>query len=278
MKKSYYLLVALLCCSFFTISCEREQPQSGPTNAADSPPAVLTIVKFANQADTSYVILQHPIRRWKSNGDYDYEENIGLFLNVTPNEFEEEGVGYGMNSKTAAWVDTALHISRTSPYIPLTDNYYLINWKWHQLCPLSAVAEVWNQNSHNYLADHLSKHCFWTDIKWADFDDFFTPLSSSLYPQTVQNVEIIRISVPALAQMYHRDADSFLYFNYSIYTYDGMCWQNAYAYYANQEVYTLHQTYHDYINYCDSLQVIYHDRLVELINNGKLKEVEYNAQ
>ena len=36
--------------------------------------------------------------------------------------------------------------------------------------------------------------------------------------------------------------------------------------------------YKNYINYCDSLQVIYHDRLVELINNGKLKEVEYNAQ
>ena len=274
MKKGYYLLVALLCCSFFIISCEREHPQGGSMNDYDSPPAVLTIVKFANREDTSFVIVQHPIiRRRNSDGYMEYEENIGLFLNVTV----EDSVGCGMTSETAAWVDTALHISRTSPYIPLIDDYYLISWKWHQLCPLSAIAEVWNQNSHNYLAEHLSKHCFWTNIKWVDFDDFFTPLSSSLYTQTVQNVEIIRVSVPALARMYHRDADPFHYFNYSIYTFDGMCWQNAYAYYANQEEYALNQTYHDYINYCDSLQVVYHDRLVELINNGKLKEVEYNA-
>lgn len=275
MKNNLFSIIALcLICAVF-VSCEKDKN----TGAGGRPTSVLTIVKFGNADQTNKVVVQHPIKNWDGTvGEYVYLEDVGLYLHIIPQDLQGTvGVGAGMGHKIISWADSVANITSTSPYLPLIGGYYLVDWKWHQLCPLSAIAEVWNQPSRNYLAEHLLEHCFWTDIDWRDLKDLETRFNPSIYTHNVDNVEIIRVDVSALAHMYQRDADPFVYYNYSIYSFDGMCWENAYTYYMNQNDYDIQQTYHDYIDFCDSLQVVYQGRLIELINNGKLKDVEYNV-
>ena len=308
MKTKLLQLSIALATAFMFAACEKPQtPDSNPTNndsinnyndtiilgtghgaegvtingdnfegmeGTMGPLSVLTIVKFYNPGQENKVILQHPIKQYHDG--YEYYDKTDLYFNIQLQP-SEQGSNAGVNPSLIEWAEQEMHIAGTSPYIPLIDGYYLIDWKWHQLLPLSSLAnEAWPNAYHNYFAEHILNHAFMTDMEWTDVKDLTKGYSDSLNTQPVKGIELIRVWPKALASMYNDvDSDTYLCWNMSIYYCDGMCFDNAYAYYKYGDCTNSGKTYHTYLAYCDSLQSVYQQRLKELINNGKLKDIGF---
>ena len=240
--------------------------------AAPGPDAALTIVKFYNPGMTEKVIVQHPIKRYDGiNGQFDYDENIGLFLNVLPEGYTSNN-NSSLSRDLVKWADSQMDIAGTSPYVPLADDYYLIDWKWHQLMPLSAIAE----DSEKNYAEHIHNHVFISDTEWKSLKDLTSGFEGSYNIQPIKGIEIIRVCPKELACYFHDvDRDPYVCWNMSIYFYDGMCLDNAYMYYLYGDCSPYERSYLTYISYCDSLQSVYQQHLTELINNGQIKQLGY---
>ena len=268
MKSARYFLLLLL--SFICLSCEKSKynPESGGYYAV-GPTYCLTIVKFLNNEHANKVILQNPIKEYNSiDGLYEYFENSDLYLNIALRNDLNSYCGLGIS--LVNWADEQMQISGSSPYIPLTDGYYLVDWKWHQLHPISSRIQSRPKNFNN----HFSKHCFLTDIDWQDVQNLTDGYSSSLYTQNVYGlVEIIRVYLTELDRYYNDVKRIHPYSCYGgIYYNDGMCFEDAWMYYEYGDCSHSGKTHLTYIAYCDSLQTVYQQRLIELIDNGKLKD------
>lgn len=242
------------------------------------PPSYLTLVRFADSNMKTKVIVQHPFKKIEEKGNYIYEyyDDKGLYMNIVPKDCTAEP-WCGVPLSTVDWADEQLHIAGTSPYIPLAKDYYLIDWKWHQLFPLSAIAGAYPvyEIQHRY-EDLLQNHVFVTDIDWKDFHNFSTALDASLYTQHVRGMEIIRVWVEELTCFYKAElSDQYACWNLDLYHGEGMCFDNMLAYETNGDCTHSGKTYRTYINYCDSLQDIYKQRLIELIDKGYIKKIGY---
>ena len=290
----FVVLVSLLSCCFS--ACEHQEILSPDTiiiGTGDEPgeycckeeqgegwfgpPSYLTIVRFAEPEMKNKVILQHPFKRYnETEGQYEYYEDKGLYMNVLPQNCERKN-GCGLPLSLVNWSDEQLHIAGTSPYIPLAKGYYLIDWKWHQLLPLSAIAGAWTVvERHNHFAELLQDHVFLIDTEWQDLTDFSIGYDTSIYTQHVKGLEIIRVWIMELTCLYNEElSDPYICWNNSLYYFEGMCFENMQAYDVNGDCTHSGKTYRTYINYCDSLQNIYQQRLIELINNGQIKKVGY---
>ena len=222
--------------------------------------------------------MQHPFKRWnETEGIYEYYEDRGLYLNILPENCTAEQ-GCGISLSLANWADEKMHITGTSPYIQLAKGYYLIDWKWHQLCPLSAIAGHWGtvDERHNHFVELLHDHVFLTDIDWKELQNFSIAYSDSIYTQHIKGIEIIRVWAMELTCLYNEELkDPYACWNYLLYYGEGMCFENMLAYEKNGDCTHSGKTCQSYINYCDSLQNIYQQRLIELINNGQFKKVGY---
>ena len=273
MKKSYYLLVALLCCSFFTISCEREQPQSEPTKPTGeaNPSAVFVVVNFANPEQANKIIVQHPIKGFYSSGYgcYEYDENMGLYLNMLKYPYRHN---YSMDSLVLDWLENETHLAGTSPYIPLSKGYYMIDWKWQQLLPIAAGSiSLYNGSYPDFYSIHIQEHVFVTDKNWDECHDLKTKFES-INAEHLKDVDITRV----LYDKVDTTGEVNPYTHFYRYQYQDHV-MFAYSLFRDRDMYGVDE-YKNYINHCDSLHAIYHDILIELINNAILKEIEYNAQ
>lgn len=244
-------------------------------DSAPGADACLTIVRFYNQEQANKVIVQHPIKRYNGvEGLFEYYENMNLYLNILPSGFPRD-VACGLAVDLVNWADTEMHIAGTSPYVPLVDNYYLIDWKWHQLHPLSTIANSSANAYHNPLTEHICNHVFATDMDWQDLNGL-TDRADAQSAQPIKGLEIIRV-LPLELACYFNDVDSdpYVCWNMSIYYDNGMCLDNAYLYYAYGDCLDSGKSHLTYIAYCDSLQSVYQQRLIELIRNGQIKKVGY---
>ena len=267
MKNARFFLILLL--GFICLSCEHPKydPKSG--GGVAGPYSFLTIIKFSYNEHANKVILQNPIKEYdEENNRYVYYNN--LYLNICLGSYS----GNGVSTSLVNWADEQMQIAGSSPYIPLTDGYYLIDWKWHQLHPISARSIITQSDLYE---NHIHRHCFITDIDWQDLEHLTYGYDASLYTQPVNNlVEIIRMYLYSLDAYYHDiKRGQYVCYNYSIYSNEGMCWNNAYAYYKRGDCTDSGKTYRTYIAFCDSLQTVYQQRLIELINNGKIKDLGY---
>ena len=267
MKSASFFLILLL--SFLFLSCEKSKynPEYDPPFADWGPPSFVTIVKFSNNEHANKVILQNPIKEYdEDNNRYVYYNN--LYLNIRLGSYSWNGV----STSLANWADEEMQIAGSSPYIPLTDGYYLIDWKWHQLHPISA-----RSIRFDLYENHIYRHCFITDIDWHDLQNLTDGYDASLYTQNVCSLEIIRVQLFYLHRFYHdvKRPCPYLCYGYDLYHFEGMCLENVYAYYKKGDCSDSGKTYLTYIAYCDSLQSIDQQRLIELIKNGKIKDLCY---
>ena len=236
----------------------------------------LVIVKFYNDRQDEKVIVQHPVKRYDGlyTGRFEYYEDNGLFLNVLSEQCPSEW-GLVMDPQLVEWMEKEMHIAGSSPYIPLAGGYYLIDWKWHQLMPISMLSSAWKSEQ---FAEHIINHCFMTDINWKDLHDLTAGYDNSKYTQHVRGIEIIRALYRTIDKLYDDEKDSardpYLCRNETLYG-DGLTIDNAYGYYKYGDCTNSGKTYRSYITYCDSLQAVYQHRLIEIINNGKLKEIGF---
>jgi len=233
----------------------------------------MVLVKFYNPRQEEKVIVQHPLKQY---GGEQYYDDQGLYLHV--NIQAEDDVSLGLLPSFVQWMDQELHIAGTSPYIPLADGYYLIDWKWYELMPLCAVPEPLPGASHDYYTDHLLSHCFMTDINWSDLKDLTAGYPNDMYTQPVRGIEIVRADYITIDQLYNdeKDQERDPYICYNIYLYcEGLSVSNVDMYYRYGDCSKSGKTYRTYIAYCDSLQSVYRQRLIEIINNGQLKEIGF---
>lgn len=267
------MTIFLTCVGIVCMSCESDSPQPSVEPTPGYPDALLTIVRFDNPEQANNVILQHPFKDYKLNLDealyhYEYYENVGLYLNVLLDQYPDNEGYRGVEMALVNWADEHMHIAGTSPYIPLTDGYYLIDWKWHQLHPLSALA----QSAENELVEHLSEHCFMTNIPWEDLTDLTAEHDTSNTSLLTNEVEVVRIPVTSFIPLYGEDINPYICYNWLLYYDEGMCYQAPYAYYRYGDCSSNGRTYQDVILFCDSLQTVYQQRLIDMIRNDKLKD------
>lgn len=240
-------------------------------NEASGSHAYLTIVKFYNPGQEKKIIVQHPIKKYNGlDGEFEYYENTDLYLNILPRQYSWDN-GCGLDPALANWADEEMHIAGTTPYISLTDGYYLIDWKWHQLFPVSALTD-----DNRQLSKHIRNHVFMTDIDWHNLTILTEGFDASHYTQHLKGIEIIRVWSQELACLFNdTHKDPYVCWNMSIYYENGMCFENAYMYYQYGDCAQSGKTHRTYMAFCDSLQSVYRNYLIELINNGQLKTIGY---
>ncbi len=275
MKTKSLLWIIAMCMVF--IGCERKnQPEENhkEKDTTDTsvvpepcgPYALMTIVKFDDPELLNKIIAQHQIVGWDDVLEipkYDEEKDLSLnFYEIWPD--------------VVPFVEEKMSVSGISPYIPLTDGYYMIDWKWHQFMPLSALCL---QNTDAYL-EHLNEHIFLTDIDWKDMVSMTAEYDRSKYTQHIEGMEIKRIVYMYLDMLYDdiKPASGGPYYSCygdGIYYYNGMCANTAYEFSLYGPCsYHPDETYQGYISYCDSLQNIYQQRMIKIIETGQLSKVE----
>jgi len=240
-------------------------------------PSCLTIVKFYNPDMENKLIVQQPFQKYDGiEGKYIYYNHI-FCLNILPESFQRQN-GCGLDIGLVQWADKELKLSGTSPYIPLAKGYYLVDWKWHQLLPISAIANSISNAYYNPLSEHILHHVFTTDVDWKYLKELTMVIDSSSSVQPINGIEIIRVLIKELACFYHDDivdSDPYVCWNNSLYYEEGMSLINAYTYYSNGDCTNSGKSHSSYAAYCDSLQTVYQKRLIEIINDGQLKEIGY---
>ena len=241
---------------------------------AKGPFANIVLLHFENSSQLNNVIVQHPIKEYDGiNGCCVYDTTSGLFLNVLQAPYEHD---LSLTPDVTSWLDQKMHIVGKSPYIHLYGDYYMIDWKWQQLMPLSALSKAWKNALHDPFSEHISEHVFMTDISWNDMNDLMAGYETSEFTKHLKDIEIVRVDYFKLDQLYNdvKEYDPYVCYNLSLY-HDGLSIVNAYMYYTYGDCSPARRTYLTYMDYCDSLQSVYQGRLVELIRNGKLKEIGY---
>lgn len=174
--KTKLIIMLLVVVSCF--ACKKETPVDNPqpetpVNGSPGPPAIMTIVKFADQKQMDYVIVQHPLYGHCSYPDIVvYKEDTTLMLNrlIFPKEqIWGQYSNHSADSLSIELLQNELSILRKSPYIPLTEGYYLIDWKWMEIMPLSGIS--YNAPHPAQIYAHMRNHCFITNTQWSELDD-----------------------------------------------------------------------------------------------------------
>lgn len=287
----FIILLALVGC----MACKKETPVENPLpetpiDGQPGPAGGMTIVKFADQSQLDYVIAQHPIKKYNSLYDNSaiYFTDTVLTLNrpvdghiVNGNILRQDELlsWHSYDSAFAEFLDNELSIPKISPYVPLTDGYWLIDWRWIEFLPITALTYY---NVENKLVSHIQEHTFLTDTKWNELESLDQYWGREKYTNPINIAEMYRI--------YYEEIDKFLnqydphkYFpQLTHYYYFSSYADEAYAFYLKDkgkadgmEVVNIPWNYEQYLSFRDSLQGAYRHNLIEIIQNNQLKELSY---
>ena len=257
MKKTllYLFLLSNLC-----ISCSSE---SEPNTAEAIPgEAKWILLKFSNTADANFVAVAQKI------SDYDFQkecfvyadnDSVSLYLYRTK-----------MQEKFISFMHEQLPLEGSSPYIPLTDGYYLIDWKWYEFYPLTAYCHGMSTYQVVPELQLFLTHTFLTNLKWSDLTDLTDTFNISQCSKNLDGLEVIAVSYQALDSYYHENKEPEFYMS-------GLTIEQACSHYENYDCkgITSDKSLQSYINFCDSVQSVNQKRLIELLNNNKLNPGGY---
>ena len=233
----------------------------------EGPDAVMTIVKYDNPEFLNRIIVQHHIVEVGSTLENAiYKEDKELSLNF-----------FNIWGPVIPFAEQKIPIIGTSPYIPLVEGYYMIDWKWHQFMPLCAF----NQACREAYQRHIKDHVFITDINWKTMSSITDKYDHTKYTQHISGMELKKVSYWDIDLLYNdikpkQGGPYYTCYGNGLYAYNGMCASTAWAYYANDACsYHPQETWQGYIHYCDSLQAIYQQRMIEIITSGQLEKVTF---
>lgn len=234
----------------------------------EGPLAVMTIVKFENPELLNKIIVQHQIVEDGSTlENAKYEEDKDLSLNF-----------YDIWPSVIPFVDQMMPIAGTSPYIPLVDGYYMIDWRWHQFMPLCSFNLACNEAYQR----HIKNHVFITDLNWQTMTSITEEYDHTKYTQHITGMDLRKVSYVTIDTLYDdikpkQGGPYYTCYGDGLYTYDGMCASTVYEYYYNGPCsYHPQETWQGYIHYCDSLQAIYQQRMIDIITNGQLEKITFS--
>lgn len=240
-----------------------EDFQSDMSGVSGTPRHIPIIVKFYNEEDKDYVCVGHRLLSQaigETIPDVWSEDTLGLA------DYYERYTSHVISSTfpsqpISTFAEDVLSICGTSPYMELGDGYYLINWRWAQFARPAG------------LTPELPKHCFLSKTRWEDL----TSLSTTWLPKEVSKnpfKEVICVYLICL-DLYRGAYESYeqQYMGWGRYSYDltmNAAW--AYKYYTAtpEELAKAGRTYDEYVQYCDSMYVVYQESLSEAIAKGDL--------
>ena len=269
--KKYILSLSLL--AFMFLGCEPKLPcidGEGDSTIGDStiiegiygPDAYITILRFENPEQEDYLVAGHPLMDYSSDypgGRYFYDETSICFANNPYHTFLPDLLPF---------IENELNICGTSPYVELAKGYVMVDWKWHYVLQMSLIS---NESLKKHIDDMVKNHVFCTNILWEDLNSLSPQCfndSSSLESGCVAEVRIASFANLDLKrgqkEMPDKDFRDYSYLQYR----EGLSTIQAAAYYADKS-----PKYAAYLSYCDSMQNVYQEFLVEYINNNQLLEV-----
>lgn len=254
-----------------TASCSQKNNEINDPSSTngDMPSARMMIVKFSNPEQKDKVLAGHPIIEYDGNdGQYLYAEDSVLTLCVN-------NVTFRMTEDMAAFIEEYLPILGSSPYIYLADDYFLVDWKWQDILPLSALTNYANVNAHHdQMDEHIKYHIFTTDTKWTELSDFSQTWDNAQYKTIAQVDEVQCIAFEKVDKLYDdvKEGDPYVCYNMSLYN-SGLSLINAWRYYSGSGTVFCNPEgrYLEYLSYCDSMQNVYRARLIHMIENNQLK-------
>ena len=236
-----------------------------------APCANMLIVRFANAEQVKHVIVGHPIKDYNGDGYFEYYYDCGLSLNAVKDTISNM---YVLSSRMVEFLLRNTTLADSSPFIPLVQDYYLVDWKWQQLCPLSSLTDF---SLSNQLSNHIQHHVFVTDMAWNQLDDYLQIWNDNQNIQPIDLQDFKRVPFVAIDQFFGEskdmEKDPYFRYNYCLYE-NGLSVPNAYLYYqyGDSEA-SPNRTYLTYIAYCDSLQEVYKEHLIQLINHNQIDTV-----
>ena len=232
--------------------------------------ASMMLVKFTAPEGKDFVIVGHPIWDYDGiEGQFLYKEDGILTLNCPENQ-----TNMNLSYDQVYFLVEHTDIIGTSPFIPLADNYYLIDWRWQLLLPLSALTNYANKNAyHDQLYEHVKYHVFATSDQWSSLTDLTKQWTQEqAYDLPIK--EIWRVGYRKIDELYDdiKVGDPYICYNMSLYS-DGLSSVNAWLYYRGDggSLCNPEGRYLSYLAYCDSMQNVYRERLIEMINNKLIK-------
>lgn len=257
MKKSWlYIIVVLL-----FLSCRYDKKtEPDPYSYTDLPEVNLAILKFPDSVYLDKVVAcQH---RYSIN-KYVNNDSTSLFLYQT--SLWEELISFA-HQKMA--------LEGSSPYIPLTDGYYLIDWKWMEFYPLcSHLTFNTYEDEFLWVMKTHRAYSFFTDKAWKDLTNIADTFDISQCSANLEGVQVMSVPFRKLDLLYnenkHNAGRIFYTDEYSIY------WvRRQYDKYDKTES-GEGSSYLALIHQYDSMQSVNQQRLIEIINNGEIEKIAW---
>lgn len=166
---------------------------------------------------------------------------------------------------------TELNICGTSPYIELVDGYVLVDWRWNYFHQITLVSQKeWYSQRVTDLVQH---HIFSTNILWSELNNL-SPIYWANKQCTHVDVSVNMVPIRSLDQLRGINSnppypDKDFSGDYSIRLYwDGLSAPLAHRYYQDHS-----PKYEAYLAFCDSMQNIYKNCLIEHIKKRELSNV-----
>lgn len=257
------VLFFLLTSTTLFIACTPIENPTNSVNGIPGPDACLTIIKFANQSQEKYLIAGHPLTCYDP---FTCNDSCISFANNSLYSLSEKET-YSF----IEFVEQKLKICGESPYIDLVDGYVLLDWKWYNVFQLSLIP-MNRYSLHLYLNGYIKNHTFVTNLLWSDLVDL-SPISFKIEQgidlADISDIKAISIKkIDQLRGQRERPDMDFMDFASLWYYYDAMNPIQAYGYskYSPDKL-------RPYITFCDSMQNIYKDCLIEYIKKGNLSKV-----
>lgn len=228
----------------------------------------LTILKFNDKTQEKYLVAGHPIITYSSmalDNTFTYEEDTISFMY---NPYIHSSLYY---TDLVHFAETELNICGTSPYIELVDGYVLVDWRWNYFHQITLVSQKeWYSQRVTDLVQH---HIFSTNILWSELNNL-SPIYWANKQCTHVDVSVNMVPIRSLDQLRGISSnppypDKEFSGDYSIRLYwDGLSAPLAHRYYQDHS-----PKYEAYLAFCDSMQNIYKNCLIEHIKKQELSNI-----
>ena len=264
MKKISVCILFAACFALFT-ACEKEK-EDYPLGGPPCPPASMMILKFPASDYPAKVIAAQPFVKFID------EDMRCIFADESLSLYTHH---YGVNDCHIEFLQHEMPIEGTSPYIPLTDDYFLIDWKWHEIHPVSSFTNYLNPPYPWWFRD-IFEHAFLINTDWIDLQDITDKYAISDSLCNLVGTEHIQVTYYGLDRLFGEDNHRDPYDIRNVHN-EGLSITAAYAYYDNYDRVGSPdgKSYRTYVRFADSLQAVYQKHLIEIIQNGKINTIGY---
>ena len=261
MKKISVCILFAACFALFT-ACEKEK-EDYPFGGPPCPPTYMLILKYPNPDDFSHVVATQHLAR-NSN------DSTSLYLYA----FTDLNV-----RRYIDFMQSEMPIEGTSPNIPLTNGYYLIDWKWMLFFPLTTNFYALHPCEIPFEIKYLLPHSFVLDTTWSEVKDLATVYHVDQSKHNLEGTEYYAVTCEDLDRLYRENNSrhpepyggiTFYYGGFSVIYMHGL-----YENHFNNDPAGGSAFIQSYVHFCDSLQAVYQKHLIEIIQNGKINTIGY---